>query len=414
MNLLESEIKQVSYPPGASILIKDAVNPGLFFVIQQGIVRVDSEHMDIDHQLTQYKAGDSFGLVSAFTEHKYLVSLFAQTEVKVLQIPIQHLGTFLKNDKELALKILRLYSNELRTLQKSLSHANHPSDRAYHPEKLIQNAKRYLEWNNPRFASYSIYKYLDWTETNEAKDPFLYSQAKELLKRCKVDYRGPNWHKNQMELKAGEVLFLESEQSFEIYVILTGQVKLFSIVRSNEYVIDILGPGEIFGEMSLIENAPRMASAITEIDSTILQVTAENLLESVGAPILQKIFESIARRIWFSHQRLLILKMKTSIRRLYSYLALAIRDKEIRLHWEESYSYNNSIRLPLSFLDLCSLTGIIKIKKEIAAEFRNDSNLSIEENNIVVKSRRMLEEKAAIWKGRELKGIYSLESDSEI
>lgn len=112
------EIKVVNYSKGAAIVVQNSTNAGNFFIVRSGRVSVDSEHIVVDHELSYYEAGDSFGLVSALTEHRFLVTLFADTDVELVQIPIRLLGSYLKERKELAMKILGLYSRELRTLQK--------------------------------------------------------------------------------------------------------------------------------------------------------------------------------------------------------------------------------------------------------------------------------------------------------
>ncbi|TGK87736.1 Crp/Fnr family transcriptional regulator [Leptospira noumeaensis] len=393
------EIKVVNFSKGAAIVVQNSINTGNFFIVRSGRVSVDSEHIVVDHELAFYEAGDSFGLVSALTEHRFLVTLFADTDVELVQIPIRLLGSYLKERKELAMKILGLYSRELRTLQKHLSKANRPADREYHPERLVQNAKTYLSWQKPNLAAYSIQSFLNWSKENHSTENL--TEATDLLKSFGSNYKPFQWEGMQASLEAGEILFVESEKSNEIYVVLEGNVKLFGIVRGFEYVIDVLGPGEIFGEMSLIDNAPRMASAITETKSKILRVTAENLFESVGPSLLQKIFESIARRIWFSHQRLVILRLKTPVIRLYAYLYNSIRDQDIRLGRNLDESLANAHTIYIQLEELCNMCGIIKVKSESIQEFLGDTNLVIEPNRITIKSRKRLEEKLGHYKSKE-------------
>ncbi|MCW7482360.1 Crp/Fnr family transcriptional regulator [Leptospira kanakyensis] len=393
------EIKVVNYSKGAAIVVQNSINTGNFFIVRSGRVSVDSEHIVVDHELAFYEAGDSFGLVSALTEHRFLVTLFADTDVELVQIPIRLLGSYLKERKELAMKILGLYSRELRTLQKHLSKANKPADREYHPERLVQNARTYLSWQKPNIAAYSIQSFLNWSKENHSTENL--TEAKDLLKSFGSNYKPFVWDSMQANLEPGEILFVESEKSNEIYVVLEGNVKLFGIVRGFEYVIDVLGPGEIFGEMSLIDNAPRMASAITETKSKILRVTAENLFESVGPSLLQKIFESIARRIWFSHQRLVILRLKTPVIRLYAYLYNSIRDQDIRLGRNLDESLANAHTIYIQLEELCNMCGIIKVKSESIQEFLSDTNLVIEPNRITIKSRKRLEEKLGHYKSKE-------------
>jgi len=57
--------------------------------------------------------------------------------------------------------------------------------------------------------------------------------------------------------EAGEVIFREYDMGFEMYVVLEGEVEL--IIGGKP--VETLGPGEPFGEMALIDQTPRAATA---------------------------------------------------------------------------------------------------------------------------------------------------------
>ena len=62
---------------------------------------------------------------------------------------------------------------------------------------------------------------------------------------------------NPRVCQAGETIFREFDMGAEMYVVLEGNVEL----SIDGKVIEVLGPGEPFGEMSLIDQAPRVATA---------------------------------------------------------------------------------------------------------------------------------------------------------
>lgn len=72
----------------------------------------------------------------------------------------------------------------------------------------------------------------------------------------------------EVELAKGVTLFHEGDAGQEMYLVLRGMIKVF---RGNR-VVDIVRPGDYFGEMAIIENRPRSASVAAIEDSVLLQV----------------------------------------------------------------------------------------------------------------------------------------------
>jgi len=77
--------------------------------------------------------------------------------------------------------------------------------------------------------------------------------------------------------KAGEVLFEEGEVGDRAYLIKSGEVEILYKVGNGERILARLGRGEIFGEMSVIDSQPRMASARVVEDTELAVITRENI-----------------------------------------------------------------------------------------------------------------------------------------
>ena len=69
-----------------------------------------------------------------------------------------------------------------------------------------------------------------------------------------------------------EVIFEESSQGNEMYVISSGKVKISTEKSGEELELAVLGSGEFFGEMSLVNSEPRMAKATSVEDNTTLVI----------------------------------------------------------------------------------------------------------------------------------------------
>jgi len=111
----------------------------------------------------------------------------------------------------------------------------------------------------------------------------------------------------------GEIIFSEYEPGDTFYFINAGRVKLIKNTGEFERTLDILQPSEMFGEMAILENAPRSATAIAMDEVKVLEFNAENFeLLILGNPqIALKLLRIFAKRIYDSKRRFMILTLPT-------------------------------------------------------------------------------------------------------
>ena len=73
-----------------------------------------------------------------------------------------------------------------------------------------------------------------------------------------------------VKLSRGEHLFLEGQDGDRLYVVLDGKIKLTrAATDGRENLLSVLGPGEMFGELSLFDPRPRTASAVAVTDARL-------------------------------------------------------------------------------------------------------------------------------------------------
>ena len=85
------------------------------------------------------------------------------------------------------------------------------------------------------------------------------------------------------DLEAGKILFEEGDEGHAAYLISEGQVEIYRARGGREEVIATLGRGEVIGEMSLIDDLPRAASARTRPGTSLAVISQDDLQKHLAA-----------------------------------------------------------------------------------------------------------------------------------
>lgn len=101
------------------------------------------------------------------------------------------------------------------------------------------------------------------------------------------------------EFPKGTVLFQEGEPGKDMFVLQSGKISISKKVRDVEKVLAMLGPGEFFGEMAIISNKPRNATATVMEDAKLLVIdpkTFEAMIRG-NAEIAVRMIKKLAERL---------------------------------------------------------------------------------------------------------------------
>ena len=82
-----------------------------------------------------------------------------------------------------------------------------------------------------------------------------------------------------VKIAKGSILFKEGDDGEHLYVIVDGKLKLgTSSGDGRENLLSILGPGEMFGELSLFDPGPRTSTATAVTDAKLLSLSHEKVI----------------------------------------------------------------------------------------------------------------------------------------
>jgi CRP/FNR family transcriptional regulator, cyclic AMP receptor protein len=185
-------------------------------------------------------------------------------------------------------------------------------------------------------------------------------------------------HRFGREFARGTVLFREGDPGREMFVIQGGRVTISKRVGDVEKILTTLGQGEFFGEMSILGNRPRSATATVAEDAKILVIdsrTFEAMIRSNGEIALRMI-KKLAERLQAADDQISNLLFRDGSSRVVHYLATAA---------ERAARGPGPVRLPVTREQLPALVGIEASKvEEVLAKLVRARLVSLEADAVVV------------------------------
>ncbi|SOD94063.1 cyclic nucleotide-binding domain-containing protein [Caenispirillum bisanense] len=98
---------------------------------------------------------------------------------------------------------------------------------------------------------------------------------------------------------AGQYVFREGEEGNLAYLVQEGRVEIIKRTATGDKLLGDVSRGGIFGEMALIDNQPRMASALAAEQTTLIIVTREQFEKKLrdADPFIRGLLNIFVRNI---------------------------------------------------------------------------------------------------------------------
>lgn len=199
------------------------------------------------------------------------------------------------------------------------------------------------------------------------------------------------------DCEPGEVLFREGDPGDTMYVIQSGAVRITKAVKGEEKTLAILGPGEFFGEMAILNAKPRNATAVVEERARVLMLGARTFEQMVvsNSEIAVRMIKKLARRLDSANELIEVLMHRDPKARVI--LGLSREAETIGERQPDG-----SVRVPMGPAQLAEQVGLSE--KETAEVLKRLERLRIvepTERGLVVTQVNRLEEFYAFLEMRE-------------
>jgi len=148
----------------------------------------------------------------------------------------------------------------------------------------------------------------------------------------------------ELEVARGEFLFKQGDPCVGLHALVYGQVKLaFVSPEGSEKVVDLIGPGQSFGEALMFMERPYVVMAQTLSDSLLLHVSKDVIFEGIerDPAFARKMLAGLSRRLHMLIGDLESVSMQSGTQRVIGYL---LRQEEGQSAANASYS----VTLPTS------------------------------------------------------------------
>lgn len=132
-------------------------------------------------------------------------------------------------------------------------------------------------------------------------------------------------------VEAGEVIFEEGERGDHFFIIVRGEIELRKRAGAEQRKLAVLRAGQAFGEMALLNQTPRSASAHALVDTYILSVSRAAFGQILGGDTLAvRLLRNLSRSLWATSVRLASRQQKAQTRTDTSHEALADFNRLLR------------------------------------------------------------------------------------
>ncbi|HEO65077.1 MAG TPA: Crp/Fnr family transcriptional regulator [Spirochaetes bacterium] len=183
--------------------------------------------------------------------------------------------------------------------------------------------------------------------------------------------------------KANQIIFCEHEPGDDFYLIQTGKVRLNKVVGTKEKTLDILGEGDIFGEMAILEEAPRSATAIAQEPVTALnfnKANFETLLVS-DPQLAIKLLKIFSKRIYEAKRRLMILNFTESETRVVDTLLMLAEQKGI------SHDETEPVELDTNEEQIANWCAVkLDEARKIIKKYQNMGKINLKAGKVIIKN----------------------------
>lgn len=271
MSLMEKSFKK------GEVIVKEGDTGKSFYYLLEGTACVYAGFgKNNQFKLADIEAGEFFGEMAILEADVRSATIVAKGNVNVIEIPENELNTFLDENPEMILELMKHLGNRITAMTADYNES----------QALLKEMRESDQAKTSQSFFSKIKKHIDLYQSNKNKlnEP----SAKSFCKA--FDAVSDEGSGETESYRKGSIIYKEGDEGDCMFILHAGHVGLYSNYgKADELKSSELMAVSFFGEMGMIEGDPRSETAVAESDNTCVEMIYQEDLEPIFHSCPEKI-----------------------------------------------------------------------------------------------------------------------------
>ncbi len=370
------QLSFVNFRKDSYILVEGKNDSDKFYIIKTGNVKCFKMNDPNNISTKTLGPGDFVGVIPCMSGHSQIENVVALTDVSCISVRKDQYSELIEKNTSVALKIIRTFAHRVRSMNEQLTQLALNSISIDSPEHIFDVAEYYDRVRRTDIAAYAYNSYL--RECPQGIKAFEAASRLNMLRSSVVSQPFTAHSELVRSYKKDTMIFSESQSGSDMFIIQDGVVSISKVVDGNEVTLAMLKRGDMFGEMALLENKPRSASAIAHEDCRLMVVNRQNFDQMVGTQpqLISRLTTMLSERLWSMYRHLDNACLRDYQHKMIDMLALQL---------EKNRKYSGPYQSDISVMDLATMCVIPQHHLyTVTSEFQSNGRIKIVNGKIYV------------------------------
>ena len=370
------QLSFVSFRKDSYIFVEGKNDSDKFYIIKTGNVKCFKMNDPNNISTKTLGPGDFIGVIPCMSGHSQIENVVALTDVSCISVRKEQYSELIEKNTSVALKIIRTFAHRVRSMNEQLTQLALNSISIDSPEHIYDVAEYYERVRKTDIAAYAYNSYL--RECPQGIKAFDAEFRLNILRSPIVAQPYTSHSELVRSYKKDTMIFSESQSGSDMFIIQDGVVSISKVVDGNEVTLAMLKRGDMFGEMALLENKPRSASAIAHEDCRLMVVNRQNFDQMVGTQpqLISRLTTMLSERLWSMYRHLDNACLRDYQHKMIDMLALQL---------EKNRKYSGPYQSDISVMDLATMCVIPQHHVySVTNEFQSNGKVKIVNGKIYV------------------------------